>query len=163
MPRTKATDATPAAKPAKTNLAAALKAEFGRLARKEVASKLGPLIAANKQLKQGQAGLRQEVAELRKALKELRNPKSRRSALVTPADGDGLRFQARGLKPLRDRLGISQRELGILCGVSTGTIDNWENARAKPRASQLGMLAAVRSMGKREALKLLSDASEEST
>lgn len=42
-------------------------------------------------------------------------------------------------------------EFGKLLGVSAQSIYNWESEKARPRAEQIAKLAALRSVGKREA------------
>jgi transcriptional regulator with XRE-family HTH domain len=46
---------------------------------------------------------------------------------------------------------ILQVGVGRLLGVSAQTIYNWEHEVARPRTEQLGKLAALRGIGKREA------------
>ena len=68
---------------------------------------------------------------------------------------EGIRFSPRWLKGNRERLGISAADYGTLVGVSSLTIYNWEGGKAKPSKNKLAALAAVRGLGKREALKRL--------
>ena len=62
-----------------------------------------------------------------------------------------MRFSAKGLHSQRNRLGLSATDFGRLLGVSPQTIYNWEQEAAHPRSEQLGKLAALRGIGKREA------------
>ena len=62
-----------------------------------------------------------------------------------------VRFAAKGLRSQRNRLGLSQTDLGTLLGVSAQSIYNWESESAHPRDEQLAKLAALRGIGKREA------------
>ena len=55
---------------------------------------------------------------------------------------------------LRDRPG-ALRLVGV--GVSGLTVYNWEAGTARPRASHLAAIAALRSMGKKEAAARLRD------
>ena len=71
---------------------------------------------------------------------------------------DSLRFRADGLRSHRAKLGISAADYGKLVGVSGLTIYHWEHGKAKPRRKQLASLAAVRGLGKREALHRLERA-----
>ena len=48
-------------------------------------------------------------------------------------------------------MGLSATDFGKLVGVSAQSIYNWELGAAKPRAEQVAKLAALRSVGKREA------------
>ena len=51
----------------------------------------------------------------------------------------------------RERLGLSAEDFGKLLGVSAQSIYNWEHEKARPRAEQLGKVATLRGIGKREA------------
>jgi len=62
-----------------------------------------------------------------------------------------MRFSAKGLQSQRSRLGLSASEFGKLLGVSAQTIYNWWHEAARPRGEQLGKLAGLRGIGKREA------------
>jgi DNA-binding XRE family transcriptional regulator len=66
-----------------------------------------------------------------------------------------MRFSAKGLQSHRSRLGLSASEFGKLLGVSAQTIYNWEHEAARPRDEQLGKLAGLRGIGKREAVARL--------
>jgi len=54
------------------------------------------------------------------------------------------------------KLGLTANEMGALIGVSGQSIYKWEQGKAKPRASQLKAISAVRKMGKREVEKVLA-------
>jgi transcriptional regulator with XRE-family HTH domain len=96
------------------------------------------------------------VASLRKSLAFLEAQEKRRVAeRPAPSDLGDIRFRASGLKSHRARLGLSARDYGRLVGVSGLTIYQWEGGKARPRKEQLAKLAAVRGLGKREAMKRL--------
>ena len=65
------------------------------------------------------------------------------------------RFSPKWLKSNRQRLDLSAADYAKLVGVSSQTIYNWEQGTSKPRQQQVAALAAVRGLGKREALKRL--------
>ena len=71
------------------------------------------------------------------------------------AGGKKVRFVAKGLKSQRNRLGLSAADYGRLVGVSAQSIYNWEQGHAFPRAEQLKMVAALRGIGKRDAVARL--------
>ncbi len=62
-----------------------------------------------------------------------------------------MRFTAKGLRSQRERLGLSAAEYGKLIGVTDQTVYNWEHETARPRKQQVGLIASLRHMGKREA------------
>ncbi|HUT10630.1 MAG TPA: helix-turn-helix domain-containing protein [Thermoguttaceae bacterium] len=135
------------------NLAATLKEEIQRLARKEVKAQTGTT-------KQAVAQYRREIAKLRRLLREqqkkiafLEKQEQKRlgqtAAVEEPAED--VRFSARSVKAQRNRLGLSAKDYGKLVGVSSLTIYSWEQGKSRPRKAQLAALVAVRGIGKREA------------
>lgn len=138
------------------NLAAVLKAEIARLARKETKAQLDPLRKAGAAHRRDIAALKREVATLSRQLKLASRPA--KTGAPAADDGARLRFSAKGLKSQRERLGLSAAEFGGLAGVSAQSIYNWEAGKATPRAAQVQSLAALRGIGKREAQARLGDA-----
>lgn len=52
---------------------------------------------------------------------------------------------AQDIKSIRERLGLSQRQMANLMGVSVDTLQNWEQNRRKPRgAARTLLLIAAR-------------------
>lgn len=145
------------------NLATVLKSEIARLARKETRTQLDPLRKANAGYRRDIAALKREVAALSKQLKSgLRAPRAERGGATAAGDeAPRVRFQAKGLKSHREKLGISAAEYGRLAGVSAQSIYNWEAGKTTPRAAQVQALAELRGMGKREAAKRLEAAAGE--
>lgn len=132
-----------------TTLGNVLKNEITRLARKEMRVHIEPLRKAN-------ASQRREIAELKRRIEALsREVKRRHKAPEAVESGDDAapktRFVAKGLRSLRSRLGLSASEFGQLAGASGQSIYNWETGKAVPRKAQQARLAALRSLGKREA------------
>ncbi|MEY4712092.1 MAG: hypothetical protein RIS88_1542 [Pseudomonadota bacterium] len=74
-----------------------------------------------------------------------------------PEDGPALRFSAKGFSKLRQRLGLSAAAMGVLLGVTAQSVYKWEDGKARPRATQLQAIAAVRKLGKRAAAQRLAD------
>jgi len=138
------------------NLGSILKDEIRRLARREIRSQ----VAATKR---AAAQHRRDIAELKRLVKSLANrlaflesqEKKRVSKPITEAPSGQVRFSSRWLKAQRERLGLSAADYGRLVGVSGLTIYKWEGGKAKPRQEKVASLAALRGLGKREALKRL--------
>ena len=131
-----------------TTLAAALKDEIRRLARKEIK-------AATQATAKAVAQHRREIAKLKW---QLRDQEKKIAALQkgkpSPQKVDeSVRFSARSVKAQRTRLGLSAADYARLVGVSPLTIYNWEHGKSRPRQE----LVAVRGIGKREALKRLEE------
>ena len=145
------------------NLATVLKTEIARLARKEAKAQFEPLRKANAGYRRDIAALKREVATLSRQLKSAARPsRAEKDAAATAGDdAPRVRFQAKGLKSHREKLGLSAAEYGQLAGVSGQSIYNWEAGKTVPRQAQVQALAALRGMGKREAAKRLeADAGE---
>jgi DNA-binding XRE family transcriptional regulator len=141
------------------NIAAALKMEIARIARKEIRGEVSTLKSAANQQRAKIAALRKEVERLERELKRAtREPSKTGAQSPTGTDGVALRFRASGLTSHRRRLGLSAADFGRLIGVSGQSIYKWEAGEAKPRRKQLESVAAVRGIGRREALKRLEAA-----
>jgi len=140
------------------NVAAVLKAEIIRLSQKAIRQYLAPLAIANKAHRKEIASLKVKVASLEREFKRLQR-------VATPglnkgesraSDSTKYRFTAKGLITLRSRLGLSAEDFGKLIGASGQSVYKWESQRAMPRQAQVQKIAAVRSIGKREALAQLA-------
>jgi len=135
------------------NIGAVLKQEIARLSRKEVRGQVTTTKKASAQYRRDIAALKRQVAALAKQVAMLAKRTRGAAPVATAADEDGakLRFSAKGLKSHRAKLGISAGDYGKLVGVSAQSVYNWEAGKASPRAGQRAQLAALRSLGKREA------------
>jgi DNA-binding transcriptional regulator YiaG len=143
-----------------TTLAIALKDEIRRLARKEVKAQTGRTAKAVAQYRREIARLKRQQREQEKkiAFLEAQARKAVAAAPIVESNGDA-RFSARSAKAQRRRTGLSAADYAKLVGVSSLTIYNWENGKARPRHEQFSALVALRGLGKREAqakLALLS-------
>jgi len=138
------------------NIAAVLKDEITRLARKEINSQTRALRKANAQHRRDIARLKRDAAALARQVAFLERQERKRAVEAPPEDAaEGRRFSSRGLKTHRARLDLSAADYGKLVGVSGQTVYSWEQGRSKPRDAQLASLVAVRQLGKREAHKRL--------
>ena len=135
------------------SIAALLKQEITRLARKEVKTQTEAIRKANAQYRRDVAHLKRQADDLSKQVAYLELQERKRAARGGPkADIEGRRFSSGGLKTHRQKLGLSAADYATLVGVTTQTIYNWEQGQSKPRAEQLASLVAVRELGKREAV-----------
>lgn len=140
------------------NIAALLKSEISRVARKELRSELEPLKKASVQQRRTIAALRKQVDQMEK---RLRQGAKRSNAVGEPSreasdlQGRQVRFSATRLAAHRAKLGLSAADYGQLVGVSGQSVYKWEQGNVRPRASQIQSLAAVRSLSKREAMQRL--------
>lgn len=138
------------------NVAAVLKEEIRRLSRKEIREQVGPLKSAVADLRRTVAQLKRENVELQRRATFLeKREKSRLEEEPTKSEAEGRRFSPKWVLADRKRLGFSAKDYALLVGVSPLTIYNWEKGKSRPQAKQLASLAAVRGIGKREALRRL--------
>lgn len=138
------------------NIAAVLKDEISRIARKEVRKQVEPLRKQLAVQRRDLAALKKERADLRRQLAAANKPARRGPAAEEAGEqGAAKRFSAAGLKSLRARLGLSAEKFGALVGVSGASVYFWEQGKVRPRAQQIERIAALRGMGKRKALALL--------
>ena len=142
------------------NIGSMLKGEISRLARKEVRSQ-------TKALKKASAQYRKRLAEMKRLVLELQHKVAKLEKQLSGADSAppqttktrtrSYRFSPKGLQSKRKRLGLSAADFGKLVGVTGQTIYKWEKGLSRPRHKQLAALAAVRNMGKKEALERLKE------
>lgn len=134
------------------NLAALLKNEISRLAKKEVKAQTVALRKAVVLYRREIASLKRQLRQQQTSIARLESQIERRVAQA-PAKPQGppIRFSARSVRAQRARLEFSAKEYGRLLGVSGLTIYNWEQGKSRPRKTQLDALVAVRGLGKREA------------
>lgn len=143
------------------NIAAVLKEEIARIARKELRNENDGLKQASARYRAEIAALKRRVADLEHKLSQLARSAARQSAAPAAADAEAtarVRFSPKGLRTQRDRLGLSAADMGRLLGVSGQTIYNWEAGSTRPRQEQLAAIAAVRGMGKRAVQARLAEA-----
>jgi len=141
------------------NIASILKQEIARVARKELRRETASLKQASATHRGEIAALKRRVAELER---RLRAGARGASSAAAPAANDesipeGMRFSAKGLAGHRKRLGLSAGDLGLLLGVSSQTIYNWESGKARPHRKFLPNLVAMRTVGKKRTLAQLEE------
>ncbi len=99
---------------------------------------------------------------LNRLAKEMAKEKSAEPKLAaSPEEVKASRFTPGRIRHLREKLGISQRELGILVGASLGAVTTWESGKFKPQGEKKTALVALRKVGKREVEKMLAQKAEE--
>ena len=144
-----------------SNIASALKDEITRLARKEIRAETEGFKKTSAQFRSEVSALKKQVASLEKIVSRLsKSAAAGKKAKATPIDETRVRFRAKGLIALRQRLGLSATDMGALLGVSAQTIYNWESEKSRPRQPQLVAFASMRGIGKRQAaaqLEALAD------
>jgi DNA-binding transcriptional regulator YiaG len=137
-----------------------LKSEIARIAKKENKAENASLKKASAQYRSDIAALKRRIAALESAINKISKHSSNTSVQsLTEEDGEKpLRFRVAGFATLRKKLGVTANEMGILLGVSGQSVYKWEQGKAKPRASQMQAIAAVRKLGKKQVTELLAAA-----
>lgn len=137
------------------NIAAVLKSEIARVARKAQRSEIETLRKLVQAHRSDIAALKRRVQALEQQLRRV----GRQAARAVPADAEaqadsaarGVRYSAKSLASQRRRLGLSAEDCGLLVGASGQSIYNWEAGKARPRDKHVLAIAALRHLGKREA------------
>lgn len=138
------------------NIGTVLKEEITRLARKILNAELAALRKASAGYRKDIAALKRQVVALERGRAALEKRVGRTASAPEEEEGESnVRFSAKGLKTLRARLGLSAEDFGRLAGVSGQSIYNWERGATVPRRQQVQSLAALRGLGKREAVARL--------
>ena len=133
------------------NVAAVLKEEIVRLAKKQVREQIGPLRKSNVQLRKAVASLKRENAELQRRLLTLEKGQRGAATSTAPKQGKEIRFSPGWVVKDRERLELSAKDYATLVGVSQLTVYNWEKGKSRPRRKQLEAWARVRGLGKKAA------------
>jgi len=139
------------------NIASALKSEITRLARKECRSETAHLKRAVGEYRSQIAALKRRALAVEQQLRTMRKfaGKAPTDSQQTP-EADGFRFSAKGLASHRKRLGLSAHECGVLLGASSQSVYKWEDGKARPRAKHMPAIAALRTLGKKQAAEILA-------
>ena len=116
-------------------LEANIKSEIVRLAKREIRSTLVPLGRDVRLLKSTVSQARKAILVLeRLAAQQQKELEKKKIPLeATPEEVKKSRFSPRLIRSLRKHLGISQKELAILAGVTIGAAHLWEKGKFEPK------------------------------
>jgi DNA-binding transcriptional regulator YiaG len=146
------------------DVAAVLRQEILRLARKEIRDQLMPLKKSVSELRKRLSNIQREIGALQRTVRTLeREAAHRLTEAPKPVPDTRIRFSPKWVAADRKRLGLSAEDYGRLVGVSGQTIFSWESGASRPREERLVAWAAIRGIGKRAArqrLELLDRADE---
>jgi DNA-binding transcriptional regulator YiaG len=134
-----------------------IKSEMVRLAKREVRKISVPLGRDVRALKITVSQLRKTVSGLERfATHQQKELEKEGVALkATPEEVKMSRFSPRLIRSLRERLGLTQKEMATLAGVTIGAVYQWESGKFEPRGEKKAVIVALRKLGRREARKLL--------
>ena len=135
-----------------------IKSEIQRLAKHEVKTVFRPLRKEVWEIKLKLSNLLKGFAPLNRWVKETSRSKSKETQLsATPEEVKASRFTPERIGGLRKKLGLSQRELGVLVGASLGAVASWEKGKFKPQGEKKAALVALRKVRKRNVKKMLTE------
>lgn len=133
------------------NIAAVLKTEIARIAKKELRREVESLRKAVSTHRSEIAALKRVIQEQQKALRSLQKAKPRTEAVEdATAPTPHVRFSATSLAAQRRKLGLSAQEFGRLVGATGQAVYNWEAGKARPTGDRLLAIASLRGIGKRQ-------------
>ena len=140
-------------------LGVTIKSEIVRLAKREVRKALVPLGRDVRLLKSAASQLRKTVLALVRFVAQQQNELRKRKIPLeaTPEEVKKSRFSPALVRSLRKNLGISQKELAILTGVTVGAAHLWEKGKFEPGDEKKAVMVALRKLGRRDVRKLLEE------
>ena len=136
-----------------------IKGEIMRLAKREVRGSFFPLRREVYSLKLKLSGLMKSFLAMERQAKEVlkEQAKKRLELQASPEEVKVSRLTPQRIRLMRNKIGISQKDLGILLDVSIGAVGMWEKGKFAPSAKKKAVLIALRKLGKRDIKKLLAE------
>jgi len=135
-----------------------IKSEIQRLAKHEVRTVFRPLRKEVWGMRGKLYNLLKGFVPLNRLAKEIAESKAKEPQLgASPEEVKASRFSPERIRHLREKLGISQRELGILVGATIGAVLSWEKEKFKPRGEKKAALVSLRRVRKRYMKKMLAE------
>ncbi len=138
-------------------LESTIKSEIQRLAKREIRTTFLPLRREVRAMKVKLSGLSKGILSLNRMTKELRLEEAKPKLEATPEEVKASRITPERIRRLRNKLEISQRELGVLTGATLGAVGNWEKGKFKPSGNKKAVLVALRKLKKRDVRKMLME------
>ncbi len=134
-----------------------IKSEIERLAKRELHKVSVPLKREIRLLKISVSKLRKTVSSLERFATERQKELAKRQIRLeaTPEEVKKSRLSPHLIKSLRKHLGITQKELAILVGVTIGAAHKWEMGKFNPKVEKKAALVALRKLGRGKVKKLL--------
>ena len=133
--------------------------EIIRLSTREMRKVSVPLRKDVRQLREIVSQLRKSVSGLQRFMvqQEKLRPKQEKPLMASPEEVEKSRFSPRLLQILRKTLGITQKELAVLTGVSVGAAHLWEKGKFRPNNDKMAVLVGLRKLGPSGVRKLLDE------
>ena len=136
-----------------------IKSEILRLARREVSKTTLPLRKDVRLMRNTVSKLRKLVTKLERftAAQQTDLAKKRVQSEVSSEELKVSRFSPRLVRSLRKRLGIAQKDLAILCGVTLGAVQSWESGKFRPKDEKKKAIVGLRKLSRSDVKKLLEE------
>ena len=136
-----------------------IKSEVQRLAKREIHKTIAPLAQDIRLLKNKVSQFQKIVLLLERSTAHQQKVSGIREETLeaSPEEVKTSRFSPQLIRSLRKHLGISQKELAILVGVSLGAAHLWETGKFRPKDEKKRVLVALRKLGRREVRRLLEE------
>jgi len=134
-----------------------IKSEIIRLAKREMRKLSVPLGRDVRSLKNTVSQLRKSVLAIERFVAQKQRELSKDEIrLEAPSEEiKQSRFSPRLLRSLRKRLGITQKELAVLAGVTVGAVQKWETGKFRPKNDKMAALVGLKKLGRQSVRKLL--------
>ena len=136
-----------------------IKSEILRLAKKQVRGAFLPLKREVWKMRLRLSNLSKNFAFLDRMTREqIRQEESKKLKLEASAEEVKIsRLTPARIANLRKKLGLSQRELALLTGVTVGAVGLWEKGKFRPNVHKKAVLVALRKLNKRAVRKILEE------
>jgi len=138
-----------------------IKSEIVRLAKREIRTVFIPLRSEVRKIRSKVSALSKGVTSINRLAKGLHLEEAKPKLEATPEEVKVARLTPERIRGLRKKLGISQRELGILTGVTIGAAASWESGKFKPKGEKKAALVALCKLRKRDVKKMLAQKAEQ--
>ena len=140
------------------DIAGVLKEEIRRLARSEIKKEVAPLKKRIQTLRKVVTEQKEQITGLEKKLAQASRQAGKTPGIPAPTSEEATssaRITTASARALRKRLKLTQRQMGLLVGVSTMTVLRWEQGRAKPRGENRDAFLVLRGMSRPQVLERL--------
>ena len=138
-------------------LESTIKSEIQRLTKRELRATFLPLRKEARSIRLRLSTLSKNFSALNRLTKEQLQRVPKKGLEATPEEVKASRITPERIRRLRNKLGISMRELALLTGSSLSAVLSWEKGKFKPRGEKKAALVALRKLRKREVRKLLAE------
>ena len=136
-----------------------IRSEIIRLAKRELRKVSDPLARNVRSLRSTVSQIRKTVLAVQQLTAHQGKALAKRKIPLeaTPEEVKMSRFSPHLLRSLRKHLGITQKELAVLAGVTMGAVQQWESGKFKPKDEKKRVMVALRKLGRRDVRKLLQE------